>query len=150
MKDLNSITDKIIGAAIEVHKHLGPGLLESTYEQCLCYELSLIGLQFQRQVPMPVVYKDLRLDCGYKADILVEQEIIVELKSVQSFCAIDMLQVLTYLKASDKRIGLLINFNVATLKLGIRRVANKYDGPNFSLRSSPLSQRLSAVKEKVG
>lgn len=119
--EANNLTGKIIGAAIEVHKVLGPGLLESAYEECLVREFVLRGIPFERQKPLPVVYKDVKLECGYRIDLLVAGQIVVELKAVDSFVPVHEAIVLTYLKLSDKRIGLLINFNVAKLKDGIRR-----------------------------
>ncbi len=114
-------TAAIIGAAIEVHRQLGPGLLESAYEQCLCHELHLRGLPFKCQVDLPVSYKGLRLDCGYKIDVIVNDEVIVELKSVEKILPVHEAQLLTYLKLSGKRIGLLINFNSSLLTQGIIR-----------------------------
>ena len=119
----SDLTGKIIGCAIEVHKTLGPGLLESAYEECLTYELQKAGLKVERQKPVPVVYKDNRLDCGYRIDILVENTVVVELKTVDEFHPIHEAQILTYLKFSEKKIGLLINFNVTLLKNGIKRYA---------------------------
>ncbi len=119
--ELNKITEKIIGCAIEVHKLLGPGLLESAYEECLTYELTKVGLKAERQKPVPVIYKEIHLECGYRIDILVEDMVIIELKTVENFCPVHEAQILTYLKFSKKRIGLLINFNVTLLKNGIRR-----------------------------
>ena len=117
----NELTHKIIGAAIEIHRLLGPGLLESAYEECLARELTLRGLQFERQKPIPVVYKDVQLECGYRIDLLVEGRIVVELKAVGALAPIHEAIVLTYLKLSDRLLGLLINFNVPVLKDGIRR-----------------------------
>jgi GxxExxY protein len=117
----NEITHTIIGAAIEVHKHLGPGLLESAYEECLVHELLLRNLRIERQKPIPVVYKETKLECGYRIDLLVEDKIVVELKSVEGLAPIHDAIVLTYLRLSGHKLGLLINFNVATLKEGIRR-----------------------------
>jgi len=114
-------TSAIIAAAIEVHRQLGPGLLESAYEECLCHELHLRGLAFQRQVDLPVSYKGLHLDCGYKIDLIVEQEVILELKCVEKILPIHEAQLLTYLKLAGKRVGLLINFNVPLLVQGIKR-----------------------------
>ncbi len=114
-------TSRIIAAAIEVHRHLGPGLLESSYEQCLCHELRLRGLQFERQVPLPVIYKGLALDCGYKIDLIVQDEVVLELKSIERIMPIHQAQLLTYLKLARKSIGLLINFNVPILIQGICR-----------------------------
>ena len=112
---------RVIGAAIEVHRSLGPGLLESAYEECLCHELSLRGLNFHRQQPVPVVYEDVKLACGCRIDILVEGNVVVELKSIEAFAPIHEAVVLTYLRMSGVRLGLLINFNVRVLKDGIRR-----------------------------
>jgi GxxExxY protein len=117
----NELTHAIIGAAIEVHKFLGPGLLESAYEECLARELSLRGLHYERQKPLPVVYKDIRLECGCRIDLLVEGRIVVELKAVDAFAPVHEAIVLTYLRLSGCRVGLLINFHVAVLKEGIRR-----------------------------
>jgi GxxExxY protein len=114
-------TSPIIGAAIEVHRHLGPGLLESAYEQCLCRELHLRGLPFKCQVDLPVSYKGLKLDCGYKIDLIVCEEVVVELKAVERILPVHEAQLLTYLKLSAKPVGLLINFNVALLTQGIIR-----------------------------
>jgi GxxExxY protein len=117
----NSITRTIIGAAIDAHKRLGPGLLESAYEACLAHELSLRNLKVDRQVGVPVVYKDTKLECGYRIDLLVEGRIVVELKSVRSLAPIHEAIILTYLRLSGHKIGILINFNVAILKDGVRR-----------------------------
>jgi len=119
--DINDITGKIIGCAIEVHKSLGPGLLESAYEECLAYELEQMGLKIERQVPVPVVYKDVKLNCGYRIDILVENCVIIELKSVDVLAPIHDAQILTYMKFAHKNTGLLINFNVTVLKNGVKR-----------------------------
>ncbi len=112
-------TAAIIGAAIEVHRQLGPGLLESAYEQCLRHELHLRGLPFKCQVDLPVSYKGLQLDCGYKIDIIVDDEVVLELKSVERIFPVHEAQLLTYLKLSGKKVGLLINFNVPLLSRGI-------------------------------
>lgn len=117
----SNLTREIIGAAMEVHRELGPGLLESAYEMCLCHELTLRGLSFRRQVRLPVFYKGIRLDCGYRIDVLVEERVIVELKSVEKITAVDEAQLLTYLRLNNTRVGLLINFNVPVLKDGITR-----------------------------
>ena len=135
----NSLTDRIIGAAIEVHRHLGPGLLESAYEECLCYELSLVGLKLQRQVHLPVNYKGVLLDCAYRMDIVVEDVVIVEIKTVDGLLPIHRAQLLTYLKAFDRRVGLLINFNVPILKDGLKRIVNRYTGTSLTPRSSTPS-----------
>lgn len=124
MEEINRITEKIIGAAIEVHRELGPGLLESTYETCLVFELAERGLKFERQKPLPVVYKGNRLDAGYRLDLFVDDQIIVEIKSVDQLVPIHQAQILSYLKLSGCRVGLLINFNVQILKNGIKRVIN--------------------------
>jgi len=119
--NINELTREIIGCAIEVHKNLGPGLLESAYEECLAFELEKAGLRFRRQQPTPVIYKEIKLDCGYRIDILVENSVVVELKVVDEFCPVHTAQVLTYMKFSKTRFGLMINFNVTTLKNGIKR-----------------------------
>ena len=116
------LTERIIGFAIEVHRQLGPGLLESAYEECLCYELKESGLSFRRQVPLPVVYKAIRLDCGYRIDLVVEEQVILELKTVERLMPIHEAQILTYLKLSGLHTGLLLNFNSAVLKDGMRRI----------------------------
>jgi len=123
---IDEITGKIIGAAMEVHKGLGPGLLESTYEECLTYEISKLNLKYQRQIDLPVLYKDVKLDCGYRLDLVVEDEVLVELKSVEKLLPIHEAQLITYLKMGGYRVGLLINFNVELLKHGIRRKKNGY------------------------
>jgi len=112
------LTEKIIGAAIEVHKVLGPGLLESAYEECLCHELSIRGVAFQRQIPVPVVYKNVKLDCGYRIDLLVEDSIIVELKCVEKLLPVFDAQLLTYMKLTGKTVGLLFNFHTEVLTRG--------------------------------
>ncbi len=116
------LSGAIIGAAIEVHRELGPGLLESAYEQCLCHELSLRELDFERQRQLPVLYKGLRLDCGFRIDILVENKIILELKAVKTVLPIHEAQIMTYLRLSKKKLGLLLNFNVTVMKDGIQRI----------------------------
>ncbi len=115
------ITSRIIGAAIEVHRELGPGLLENAYEECLCYELSQAGLRFERQVALPVLYKRIRLDCAYRADLIVEGAVLLELKAIETITAVHEAQLLTYLRISRIKVGLLINFNSETLKEGIHR-----------------------------
>jgi GxxExxY protein len=116
------LTEQVIGAAIEVHRVLGPGLLESAYEECLCYELKQRGVAFQRQVPLPVTYKAVRLDCGYRLDLFVQESLIVELKTVERLLPIHEAQLLTYMKLKAVRTGLLLNFNVPVLKNGIKRL----------------------------
>ncbi|MGA7160461.1 MAG: GxxExxY protein [Bacteroidota bacterium] len=121
MERLNEYSGKIIGAAVEVHRHLGPALLESAYEECLNYELGKYGLLVRRQVPVPALYKEVELEYGYRIDILIEDLIIVELKSIDVLLPIHEAQILTYMKFSQKKLGLLINFNVTLLKNGLRR-----------------------------
>jgi len=116
------MTGQVIGFAIEVHRVLGPGLLESAYEECLCHELSHNDVVFRRQVPLPVRYKDVNLDCGYRMDIVVAEKLIVELKTVERILPVHEAQLMTYLKLSGLRRGLLLNFNSAVLKDGIRRI----------------------------
>jgi GxxExxY protein len=122
--DINELSSKIIGAAIEVHKKLGPGLLESVYEECVCHELSLRGISFERQKPLPVVYKGKKLDCGYRLDIVIEKAIIVEMKSCEKIEPIHRAQLLTYLKLSGLNLGLLLNFNTPVMRYGIVRIVN--------------------------
>jgi GxxExxY protein len=122
-RDHDSLTEKIIKAAIEVHRYLGPGMLESAYESCLAYELEQAGLSFERQKPLPLVYKEIHLDQGYRADLIVEKRVIVELKTVEQIAPIHEAQVLSYLRFSNCSVGLLINFNANLLKQGIRRFA---------------------------
>ncbi len=142
-EQLNATTEAIIGAAIDVHRELGPGLLESTYEACLAYELAQRGRRFERQKPLPVTYKGVRLDCGYRIDLLVEDAVVVELKAVDRLLDIHTAQVISYLKLADKRLGLLINFNVRILTHGVRRIANRF--PPSSPPPSAISAS-SAVK----
>lgn len=121
---LNRITGSIIGAAIEVHRALGPGLLESAYEACLAFELVKQGLKVEQQKPLPLAYKDVKLDCGYRLDLLVEDKVIVEVKAVDGLAPIHQAQLLSYLKFAGCEVGLLINFNVKVLKQGIARIVN--------------------------
>jgi len=123
-EQLNELGRELIGAAIEGHRALGPGLLESAYEMSLCHELALRNIRFERQVPLPVFYKGMQLDCGYRLDLVLEGFIIVELKSIDDFSAIHEAQIMSYLRLSEKPLGYLINFNVLLLKNGIRRFAN--------------------------
>jgi GxxExxY protein len=118
------LTEQIIGAAIDVHRELGPGLMESVYEECLCYELSVRGIPFQRQVALPVRYKKVKLDCGYRMDVVVEDTVVLELKAIEQLHPLHEAQLITYLKLSQKPVGLLINFNVPVLKDGIVRRVN--------------------------
>jgi GxxExxY protein len=121
----NELSEIIIGAAIKVHKNLGPGLLESAYEECLYYELEKLQLKIEKQKPMPLIYEDVKLDIGYRLDIMVENKVVIEIKSVEALNDVHLAQILTYLKLSNAKLGLLINFNVSLLKNGIRRVVNK-------------------------
>ena len=132
--DLNKLSSKIIGAAIEVHKILGPGLLESAYEECLCKELSLRGISYERQKPLPLEYKGEKLDCGYRLDVVVENNIILELKACEKIEPIFRAQLLTYLKLSKLSLGLLLNFNVPLMRDGIVRIVNHF---NENFENSP-------------
>jgi GxxExxY protein len=134
---LDHITSTIINSAIKVHRALGPGLLESAYEACLAFELLEHGVKIERQKPLPIVYKNVKLDCGYRLDILVEESVIVEIKVVDHIAPIHKAQLLSYLRLSQCKVGLLINFNVKVLKNGIVRMANEFPD---SLRS-PRSPR---------
>jgi GxxExxY protein len=120
----NEIAHKVIGCALTIHRELGPGLLESAYKECLFYQIKKIGLLAQKEKPMPLVFEDVELECGYRIDILVENKVVVELKSVEALNDVHLAQILTYLKLGDYKLGLLINFNVSMLKQGIRRVIN--------------------------
>ncbi len=124
--DANKLTEQIIGCAIKVHRSLGPGLLESAYQECLFFELKKAGLLVEKEKPLPLVYDDVKLDCGYRIDLLVEYQIVIELKSVEILNDVHTAQVLTYLKLSNCKIGLLINFNVIQLTSGLKRLYNKY------------------------
>ncbi len=127
MMDINELTGKVIAAAIEVHKHLGPGLLELAYEECLCLELHLRNIAYERQKPLPLQYKQVELDCGYRLDIVVENTVVLELKACERIEHIHEAQLLTYLKLSGLKIGLILNFNVPALKEGIVRIVNKLE-----------------------
>lgn len=133
---MKELTARIIGAAIEVHKTLGPGLLESAYEECLAHEMQLRGLGFKRQVPLPVAYKGVNLDCGYRLDFLVDNAVVLELKAVDALQPIHEAQVLTYLKLGGWTVGLLINFNVPVLRNGLKRIVLNYKEASAS--SAPL------------
>ena len=122
--DENEVANKIIGYAIEVHKILGPGLLESAYQECLFYKLQKEGLIVQKEKPMPLIFEGIKLECGYRIDILVENKVVIEIKSVESLTDVHLAQILTYIKLGNYRLGLLINFNASLLKQGIRRVIN--------------------------
>ena len=125
--DINQLSSMIIGGAIEVHTNLGPGLLESAYETCLCHELELRKIKFKRQESLPIIYKGKKLDCGYRLDIVIENKIIVELKSVEKIEPIHKAQLLSYLKLSGQKLGLLFNFNVPVMKDGIVRLVNNLE-----------------------
>ena len=120
--EVNEITGKILTAAYKVHTALGPGLLESSYQACLKYELTKAGLNVEVEKPLPLIYEEVKLECGYRLDMLVENQVIVELKTVESFADVHIAQILTYLKLSNKKIGLLLNFNTKSLKNGIKRI----------------------------
>jgi GxxExxY protein len=126
VRSTDQITEKIIGSAIAVHKALGPGLLESAYEECLCFELAEAGLEFKRQVALPVVYKGVKLDCGYRMDVVVEESVIIEIKAVERIVPVHEAQLLSYLKLTGIKVGLLLNFHVPVLKSGIKRIVNNY------------------------
>ena len=121
----NEISSRIIGCAIDIHKSLGPGLLESAYQECLYYKLQKEGLRVEKEKAMPLIYEEVHLDCGYRIDLLVEDKVVIELKSVEILTDVHLAQTLTYLKLGNYKLGLLINFNVPLLKYGDRRVANK-------------------------
>jgi GxxExxY protein len=125
--NMNNLTGEVIGAAIEVHKHLGPGLLESAYEECLCHELSLRKITYERQKPLPINYKQVKLDFSYRLDVVVEGKIILELKSCEKIEDIFRAQLLTYLRLSGLKLGLILNFNVPIMKEGIVRVVNNLE-----------------------
>jgi GxxExxY protein len=134
---MKGLTSRIIGAAIEVHQALGPGLLESAYEECLAYEMQVRGLTFMRQVSLPVAYKGVNLDCAYRLDFLVENSVVLELKAIEALLPIHTAQVLTYLKLGGWTLGLLLNFNVPILRNGIKRLVLNYNessAPSASLR----------------
>jgi len=142
-QSFNEITEQVIGACIEIHRQLGPGLLESAYEECLCFELSQRGIRFQRQKPLPVKYKSVNLDCGYRLDLVVEGKIILELKTVEHLLPIHEAQLLTFLKLSGLTLGLLINFNVPVLKNGIKRIENNFIDSSASPRLCGESKEFS-------
>jgi GxxExxY protein len=132
----NELTQAIIGAAIEVHKALGPGLLESAYEECLCRELTIQQLVFERQRVLPLKYKGSPLDCGYRIDLLVADTVVVEIKAVEALLPIHEAQVLTYLRLGGWKVGLLVNFNVVRLKDGLKRLVHRFDEPDTSASSA--------------
>ena len=129
---LDSITRRIIGAAFEVHRRLGPGLLGSAYEACLAYELRQLAFKIEQQKPLPVVYKDVKLDCGYRLDLVVEDSVIVEVKAIEQLAPIHDAQLLSYLRLSGKTVGLLINFHVRVLKNGLKRIVNDFPDSTIS------------------
>jgi GxxExxY protein len=139
---LDSITRRIIGAAIEVHRRLGPGLLESAYETCLAYELRQIGFKVEQQKPLPIVYKEVKLDCGYRLDLIVEDSVVVEVKAVEQLAPIHDAQLLSYLRLSERRVGLIINFHVRVLKNGLKRIVNDY--PDSALSACSVVKKISA------
>jgi len=120
----NEIAHKVIGSAIEVHSALGPGLLESAYEACLFYKIGKAGLFVEKEKPMPLIFEEVKLDCGYRIDLLVEKKLVIEIKSVETLNDVHLAQTLTYMKLGNYKLGLLINFNVAKLKDGLKRVIN--------------------------
>ena len=137
MSTYNQITEKIIGAAIEVHRKLGPGLLESAYQECLGREMLLRSIPFEREVPVPVVYKDVHLECGYRLDFLVDRSVVVEIKAVEVMPPVYEAQLLTYLRLGGWQIGLLINFNVTLLRDGIRRRVLNFKEDVIPAQTSP-------------
>jgi GxxExxY protein len=134
---LDEISHRIIGSAIEVHRHLGAGLLESAYQSCLAFELKQLGLKVEEQKPLPVVYKQVKLDCGYRLDLVVEDEIIVEIKAIEKLLPIHEAQLLSYLRLAKKRVGLLMNFHVPVLKNGLKRMVNEFPDADWTKRRAP-------------
>lgn len=130
----NEISKIVIGIAIEVHKALGPGLLENTYQECLYYKLKKEGFKVEKEKPMPVIFEEVRLECGYRIDLLVEDKVVIELKSVEILNDVHVAQTLTYMKLGGYKLGLLINFNVPLLKYGVRRVVDKLQVLDNTLR----------------
>jgi GxxExxY protein len=129
--DLESLSYKIIGLAIEVHRQLGPGLLESAYQQCLYYEIKKAGLKVEKEITLPIIYKDITLDQGYRIDLLIEDKLVIELKTVESFTSVHFAQILTYLKLGNYPLGLLINYNSKILRNNIKRFINSNSNPNL-------------------
>ena len=148
--ELTKLTQEIIGAAMKVHSTLGPGLLESAYEACLEYELKQRGFRVERQKALPVVYENVKLDCGYRVDLLVERAVIVELKAVGSLAPIHEAQLLSYLKLSEVQVGLVINFNVVHLRDGIKRLVNNYEEPLRPSESSAVKRQPAGDTEERG
>jgi GxxExxY protein len=138
---INSLTEKIIAAAMEVHRTLGPGMVESIYEECLCFELNAMGLGFRRRVPLPTPYPGLSLDVGYQLHVLVEDAVMVEIRSSEGLAPLHCAQLLTYLKVAHKELGLLINFNVPVLKHGLKRIVNDRHGAHPPRLRAPASNR---------
>jgi GxxExxY protein len=134
---LDEISHRIIGSAIEVHRHLGPGLLGSAYQSCLAFELKQLGLKVEEQKPLPVVYKQVKLDCCYRLDLVVEDEIIVEIKAIEKLLPIHEAQLLSYLRLAKKRVGLLMNFHVPVLKNGLKRMVNEFPDADWTKRRAP-------------
>lgn len=137
---LDQISRRVIGAAIEVHRHLGPGLLESAYESCLVFELNRLGLRVEQQKALPVIYKDVKLDCGYRLDLVVEDEIIIEIKAIEKLLPIHEAQLLSYLRLAKKRVGLLMNFHVSVLKNGLKRIVNEFPDSEWKKRQPPQTK----------
>lgn len=139
---INQTTGKIIGACIKVHRTLGPGLLESAYEACVGYELTKLGLQFERQRPVPLIYHGVKLDCGFRADMVVDDQVVVELKSKETLHPVDHAQLLSHMRLLGAPVGLLINFHVTVLKDGITRLVNDYqEGPDAEIAESIPGER---------
>jgi GxxExxY protein len=143
------LTQTVIGCAMRVHTALGPGLLESAYKECLCFELLSAGLFAEKEKPMPLIYSEVKLDCGNRVDIMVERRLILEIKAVEAINDVHLAQILTYLKLADLRLGLILNFHVLHLRDGIRRVVNRYDDSASSAETSaPSAVNLSLQKEQ--
>jgi GxxExxY protein len=136
VEELDSLTRRIIGGAIEVHRHLGPGLLESAYEACLAFELRELGLKVEQQRALPVVYKGVKLDCGYRLDLVVDERVVVEVKAIEQLAPIHEAQLLSYLRLSGIHVGLLINFHARMLKQGLKRIVNEFPDPAVSASSA--------------
>lgn len=139
------LTQTVIGCAMKVHTALGPGLLESAYQECLCFELMRNGLFAEKEKPMPLIYSEVKLDCGYRVDIMVERRLVLEIKAVEAIHDVHLAQVLTYLKLADLRLGLILNFHVLHLRDGIKRVVNRFDDSASSAKTSaPSAVKLSS------
>ena len=133
---LDQLSHRVSGAAIEVHRHIGPGLLESAYQSCLVFELKQLGMRVEEQRPLPVIYKQVKLDCGYRLDVVVEDEIIAEIKAIEKLLPIHDAQLLSYLRLANKRVGLLMNFHVPVLKDGLKRIVNEFPDPGCEKRQA--------------